>query len=275
MLLAQSRLVEREEQVISHDTLSEGGLAMRATIGSCIFLVLLASNVSAQSPDPPLDNKKLTIHTLVREDIFAGWRAQDMERFARAEKNIDLLLEQRPNSRSELLAWKGGAKLYRAVLAREAGNDEEFQKYFKEAQEHFAEAKTLTPKHPAVAAVVGGSYVMFADRLPEEARAAAWNESYDNYQLLWSVQAPLLEKLPLHIRGELLAGLAQSAQRTGRTKELDEYLDKMIAVLPDSGYGRMAEQWKKDPQSAATSNISCKSCHAEGRLSARLAGKGD
>lgn len=248
---------------------------MRATIGSCILLLLLASNVSAQSPDPPLDNKKLTIHTLVREDIFAGWRAQDMERFARGEKNIDLLLEQRPNSRSELLAWKGGATLYRAVLAREAGNDEEFQRLFKLTLEQFAEAKKLAPKHPAVAAVVGGSYAMFTDRLPEEARAAAWNECYDNYQILWSVQGPLLEKLPVHIRGELLGGLAQSAQRTGRAKELDEYLDKIIAVLPDTGYGRMADQWKKDPQSAVGSNISCKSCHAEGRLSARLAGKGD
>ena len=142
---------------------------MRATIVSCTILLLFVNEAAAQSPDPPLDNKKLTIHTLVREDIFAGWRAQDMERFARGEKNIDLLLEQRPNSRSELLAWKGGATLYRAVLAREAGNDEEFQRLFKLTLEQFAEAKNLAPKHPAVAAVVGGSYAMFTDRLPEEA----------------------------------------------------------------------------------------------------------
>jgi hypothetical protein len=33
----------------------------------------------------------------------------------------------------------------------------------------------------------------------------------------------------------------------------------------------MAERWKTNPQAAATSSITCKSCHTEGRLSDRLA----
>jgi hypothetical protein len=75
----------------------------------------------------------------------------------------------------------------------------------------------------------------------------------------------------VHIRGELLAGLAQSADRTGRKEERDKYLDKIIEVLPDTGYERIAKQWKADPQSAANTNISCKSCHTEGRLAERIA----
>jgi hypothetical protein len=243
---------------------------MRAILSSCM-VVFLASRAYGDTSEPPISDTRLSVHTLVREDIFAGWRSNDMERFARGEKNIDLLLEQRPTAKAELLAWKGGATLYRAVLAREAGNDAEFKRYLDLAQGSFREAKSLAPKHPAVAAVVGGSYVMFADRLPEDLRAAAWSECYDNYQILWSTQAPLLEQLPLHIRGELLAGLVQSAQRTGRDKEFNEYLDKMIAVLSDTAYGRVAQQWKNDPQAAAGTNISCKSCHAPGRLSARIA----
>ncbi len=243
---------------------------MRAIVLSCC-VVMLASEGFAESPDPPLDNKRLTIHTLLREDIFAGWRANDMERYARGEKNIDLLLEQRPGSRGELLAWKGGSKLYRAVLAHEAGNDEEFRQLYDSSQQMFAEAKTLGAKNPAVSAVVGGSYVLFTDRLPEELRAAGWNECYDQYQALWSQQGAVVERLPVHIRGELLAGLIQSSQRTGRTEELGQYLDKMLEVLPDTPYARIAERWKTDPQAAAEGNISCKSCHAEGRLSARLA----
>lgn len=246
---------------------------MRATIGCCVALLFVASDGFGQSPEPPLSDTRLTVHTLVREDIFAGWLANDMERFARGEKNIDLLLEQRRAAKPDLLAWKGGAVLYRAVLAREAGNDEEFQRLFQQARDHFAEAKKLAPQGPAVAAVVGGSYVVFADRLPEKDRAAAWSESYDNYQVLWKFQGQVVDKLPLHIRGELLAGLVQSSQRTGRDKELAEYLDKTIEVLPDTEYGRVAEQWKKDPQAAIGANISCKTCHAAGRLSARLAAK--
>jgi hypothetical protein len=247
---------------------------MRPILAACV-VVLFVSTTLGDLPDPPIAETRLPVSTLLREDVFAGWRTDDMERFARAEKNIDLLLEERPQARAELLAWKGGTKLYRAVLAREAGNVEEFKRYYQETRDHFADAKKLAPKHPAVAAIVGGSYVVFGDRLPEDCQKVVWSESYDNYLILWEQQGKLLERLPVHIRGELLSGLAQGAQRTGRDNERDEYLDKIIEVLPGTGYERVAKQWKTDPQAAAKSNISCKSCHNEGRLAERIAKLGE
>jgi hypothetical protein len=243
---------------------------MRTIVLSCL-VVYLVGDAFGQSPEPPLADTRIPVSTLVREDIFAGWRANDMERFARGEKNIDLLLEQRPGVKAELLAWKGGTKLYRAVLAVEAGKSDEFERYYRETLDLFAEARKLAPKHPVVAAVVGGSYAFFGDRLPEEHRAAAWTVSYDSYQILWKQQAQALNKLPVHVRGELLAGLAQTAERTGHKEQLAEYLDKIVEVLPDTGYERVAKQWKADPLAAAKGNISCKSCHNEGRLSERIA----
>ncbi len=246
---------------------------MRTIALSCmaLFLVSEACTHAADSPDPPLAEKRLPVSTLVREDIFSGWRANDMDRYARAEKNIEVLLEQRPNEKAELLAWKGGTKLYRAILALEEGKPEEFERGYQESLDLFTEAKKLGPKHPAVAAIVGGSYVFFGDRLPEKYREAAWAAGYDNYNILWQMQGRAIERLPLHIRGELLAGLAQSAQRTGRAEEAAGHLDKIIEVLPDTGYERVAKQWKADPASVGKSNISCKSCHNDGRLSERLA----
>jgi tetratricopeptide (TPR) repeat protein len=194
-----------------------------------------------------------------------------MDRFARGEKNIELLFEQRPKEKAELLAWKGGTKIYRALLALEAGKTEEFDRLYQETLDHFAEARQLAPKHPAVAAIAGGSYALFADRLPERHRAAAWAVSYDCYQVLWAQQGQIVDQLPLHVRGELFAGLAQSAERTGRKEQLAEYLDKIIESLPDTGYERTAREWKADPTAAAKGNISCKSCHSAGRLSERLA----
>jgi hypothetical protein len=243
---------------------------MRTIVGSCCVVLFTASAVG-ESPDPPIADTRLSVHTLVREDIFAGWLSNDMERFARGEKNIDLLLAERPRAKAELLAWKGGATLFRAVLAREAGDNEAFERNFQKAFDLLGQAKKLAPRHPAVAAVVGGSYVVFADRLPEKYRDAAWAECYDNYQALWKQQAGIIEKLPEHIRGELLAGLAQAAERTGRKEELAVHLDKIVEVLPDTEYARVAKQWKDDPQAAATGAISCKICHDDGRLAARLA----
>src|SRR5262249_60222328 len=78
----------------------------------------------------------------------------------------------------------------------------------------------------------------------------------------------VVAKLPPHLRGELLGGLAQSAQRTGRTKELAEYLDKLIAVAPETPYARTAKKWKEDPKAALDTPLACLSCHAPARLQA-------
>ena len=105
---------------------------------------------------------------------------------------------------------------------------------------------------------------MFADRLPESSRKAAWASSYEGYQMLWKQQQQHVEKMPLHFQGELLAGLAQSSQRTGRDEELAKFLEMILKVLPDTPYARTAQKWKDDPQAAATGMIACKSCPPTG-----------
>jgi len=242
---------------------------MRTFVWSYVFVFSL-NNAFSQSPEPPLSDMRLSIHTLVREDIFAGWRADDMERHARGEKNIDELLKRRPEAKADLLAWKGGTTLYRAVLAFETNKNNEFQHYMQKSLDLFAEAHKLAPQSPGVAAVIGGSYTLFADRLPEKNHSAAWSECYDNYQVLWNQQGPDVAKMTVHARGELLAGLAQSAQRTGRQKEFGDHLEKILALLPGTPYERVAKRWKNNPQLAINSSITCKTCHAGGRLNARI-----
>ncbi len=68
-----------------------------------------------------------------------------MERFARAEKNIELLLEQRPDRKAELLAWKGGMKLYLAVLAFEDDQTEEFERLYQETLDLNDQARSVGP----------------------------------------------------------------------------------------------------------------------------------
>jgi hypothetical protein len=70
-----------------------------------LFLFTIAAG--AQSADPAALDPRLSVHTLLREDIFAGVLANDAERLTRAEKNIEILLVQRPDERPPLLAWKG------------------------------------------------------------------------------------------------------------------------------------------------------------------------
>lgn len=244
---------------------------MRIISGILCLIAGLVAVGSGADPDDHLTDERLTIHTLIREDIFAGWRAGDMDRFERGEQNMQKLIELRPDARAELLAWRGGTELFRAVLAYESNDQAKYQQHLKSSEEAFAEAQELDPKNLGVASVIGGSYGLFADRLPQQVRKSAWDRSYENYQTLWQEQQSYLEKLPVHIRGELLAGLTQSSQRTGREEECGKYLDMILKVLPKTPYSRIAQRWKDDPQTAVAESISCKTCHRPGRLADRLA----
>lgn len=243
---------------------------MRITL-SVVLLLLATGSVNAQSPEPPLSDTRLTVHTLVREDIFAGFLSNDMTRFARGERNVELLLKDRPDQRGNLLAWRGSAAAYRAVIAHETGNAGEFQRHLAAARAAFAEAAKQTSGNSGVAAITGGTYAVLADRLPEPDRATAWADAYSSYSRLWQEQEGVIDTFPVHHRGEVLGGLVQSAQRTGRTQEMMVHLDRMLTLMKGTPYEATAQQWKANPASATTTKVTCKACHNPGRLSSVLA----
>ena len=49
--------------------------------------------------DTPLDTR-LTVHTLVREDMFAGFMAGNVERMTRGEQTLDRLMKERQIGRA-------------------------------------------------------------------------------------------------------------------------------------------------------------------------------
>jgi hypothetical protein len=238
-------------------------------ISKILIVALFATIAMAQSTKSPLSDTRIPVSTLLREDIFAGFLANDMERFSKGEKNIQTLLETRPAAKPELLTWKAGATLYRAVLAHEANRSEDFQQKYREAEDLFSQARQTGPNNFGVIAATGGALLLFADRLPKEYSDAAWATAYDCYQALWKVQGPDIDKLPLHLKGELLGGLATSAMRTGHTEEGMRYLDKILDSLAGTPYESVAKKWKENPKAADTS-VSCMTCHEQGRLAARI-----
>jgi tetratricopeptide (TPR) repeat protein len=235
------------------------------------FAVAISATTPAQAPEPPISDTRLTVHTLVREDVFAGFLRNDVTRLARAEKNIELLLASRPAERASLLAWQGSTALTRAALAYEASQPDRFRQQYRRAQDLYTEAMKLGPENVGVFAIVGGSQASLADRLPAAERTAGWEQSYSAYQQLWKLQGAVIEKLPLHHKGEVLSGMTQTAQRTGRNDEATTYLDRMLTLLPDTPYAKAAKQWKDDPSARTKVKVTCQTCHVPGTLVARLA----
>jgi hypothetical protein len=239
-------------------------------IKTAILACVVVTGVAAQAQDPLLLDTRLTVHTLLREDIFAGFLNNQADRVSKAEQNITVLMKERPGERANLLAWRGAATAYRAVVAHEAGRKDEFQRLWTSAQDDFTAAKKLSSGTDGVPPITGGTMAVFADRLPEADRAGAWQLAYESYSLLWKAQGAQIEQMPVHFKGEVLAGLTQSAQRTGRADEASAMLDKMLEVLPNTPYEATAKQWKADPASVKASSLTCKNCHNPGRLAARV-----
>ena len=236
-----------------------------------VALVAISAAVRAQNPEPPLADTRLTVHTLLREDIFAGFLKNDVARLARAEKNADLLLTSRPAERAAILAWQGSMALTRAAMANEAKQPDQFREQYRRAQDLFNEAMKLGPENVGVFAIAGGTQVSLADRLPEAERKAGWELGYAAYQRLWTLQGSIIEKLPLHHKGEVLSGLAQTADRTERREEAATQIERILTLLPDTPYATRARQWKDDPAGRAKAVLVCQTCHGPGTLVARIA----
>lgn len=244
---------------------------MRRTLLTLGFILTISTAIPAQTPEPPIADTRLTVHTLVREDVFAGFLQNDLARLARAEKNLEALLASRPGERPGVIAWQGSAALTRAAMAHEAGQTDQFRQHYRRSQELFAEAMKTGPDNVGVFAITGGSQLSLADRLPEAERKAGWEMGYTAYQQLWKMQAQMIDKLPLHHKGEVLSGLAQTAQRTGRNDEAATQLDRILTLMPDTPYAARARAWKDDPAARAKTKVGCQTCHGPGTLVARLA----
>ena len=94
---------------------------LRHLLASLTFVTIAV----AQSPEIVLNDSRLSVHTLLREDMFAGFLSDNMQRLAKGEKSLDILLTKRPEQQANLLSWKGQAELYRAVRAHESNRPDD------------------------------------------------------------------------------------------------------------------------------------------------------
>jgi len=231
------------------------------------ILLLSAAVLPAQTPPPGVGTS-----TWVREDVFAGFMANDMERFARGLKKLDAILERNPRA-LDAVCWKGGAELWLAARAHETGRTAEFDPLYAKALGTLGQCRNAAEGSPyleAVHAISGGVWVVVADRLPARLRQEAWTNVKVHYTALQLAQQNFFEKMPPHMRGEVLAGLAQAAQRLGEQQELEQRLRAVVDQLPGTVYASRAKRWQENPAVAATTSMTCQTCHDAGRLEAAL-----
>lgn len=235
-----------------------------------ILLVWGVGILQAQVPDKP---KEIRVSTWVREDIFAGFLEGDMKRFGVGEQKLERILAANPKA-ADAWGWRGGAELYRAVLASEAGDAQGFESRYAKAKEYFARAAAILEGIPQYQqgqhAIMGGSYAVMSDRLPGKYKREGWQLVREHYTALRELQKADFDQLPPHFRGEVMAGLAQAAQRLGEEENAKRLTAELVAALPNTPYAVFGKRWLEKPETMAKSKLACSTCHDAGRLQATL-----
>jgi hypothetical protein len=121
----------------------------------------------------PIFDPRLSTGAILREDVFAAYLANDMERLQRAERNLEALLQQRPSQKAGLIAWQASAEIYRAVRAHEENRPDRFEHHNSRARALFSGVARLNPESVGEAIITAGSYVILESRLPEQYRGGS------------------------------------------------------------------------------------------------------
>ena len=171
---------------------------MRAGLAFFCLLVPLSAWDDLAKPE------KLSIHTWVREDIFAGFMAHDTASFERGARKIDRFLADNPGDANGL-AWKYEVYVYRMRNDRETGNDSAYRQHWAEAQEYKKRSLALRdPKDVAPLLIVGSSQIWGAPYAAGVVdRESLFREGRELLRQAEAMQSEYLDQIPPHMRGEL------------------------------------------------------------------------
>ena len=101
---------------------------------------------------------KVAISTWVREDLFAGWIANDPKTFDRGVRKLETFLQDHPDDITAL-AWKYFATSYRLRQARQKGDDAAYDRELASAKKLREKIFTGDTKNPGPYIIVGSSLV--------------------------------------------------------------------------------------------------------------------
>jgi len=239
---------------------------MRALIaGSFVFVACGLFAAAAPQEQRP---KGVPFYTWVREDLFAGWMADEMTRFERSMQKTQEYLKEDANN-MDAVNWLGAGTVFRAVRAFEAGDEAKGDQLFRDAMAMMDKAAAAEPNNPGIRATAGGTLMFFAAKLPDRHYQNAVAKARAHDASLYKAQEPMLDKFPLHLKGEALAGVAETEFRAGNRDTAIAYLQKIVSGMPNTRYAQIADAWVKSPESVTKKDrLVCQSCHEQGRLSA-------
>jgi hypothetical protein len=198
----------------------------------------------------------------VRQDFFAGFSG-DKVAFERAMKAAEAAIAESPNDSAEALAWHGAGLLSLSGPKFQQGDFAGGADLWTKAETEMDQAGKLDPKNPAVLIPRAAAWFAASRFTPPQMGTPVLMKAIADYETVYEVQKSYFDKLDIHMRSELLFGLADGNARLGESAKAREWFGKLAALGPKSGHLEQAEAFLKGDK-YEVKGIGCAGCHSAG-----------
>jgi len=239
--------------------LCAGSLALLFA-GTAVSTFPLWRDAQQISSTPPVAANR-DLEFSIRGDLFAGM-AGNAEAFDRAMKACESALARDPKNATALV-WHASGTYFQAGAAFRAGDAVRGNELRDQARKEMDEGVALRPNSVDVLIPRATVLQAQAQHIPDaNAARLVWQRSNDDFEKILQLQRDEFAKLPIHSRGELLGGLAESYAGLGDSTKARAYLTRLTKELPDTPYAQKAAALLAADSLPRTLGVTCLGCHA-------------
>jgi hypothetical protein len=232
-------------------------VAMTSAVTATQGAVQLAAFDAQKSAAPGNSAPPGRFDMAVRADFFAGFSG-DMVRFDRAMALCEGVLATEPDH-AEALVWHGSGILFRAGQAFQAGDFQKGGELWGRGMAEMSRAVSLQPENVGVRIPRAATLTEASRQMPSAQAGPVLKLAVDDYEKVLALQAPYLDKLSDHARGELLFGLADGWARLGNQEKARDYFMRLTSSASSSGRVAYAKAWLDGAPPSSPGR--CVGCH--------------
>jgi uncharacterized protein YciI len=195
---------------------------------------------------------------VVRNDFFAGFNG-DAAALERGMKVTEQVLAAQPDH-AEAMVWHGSGMFFLSGRFFQQGDSQKGMEFWTKSLAMMDRAVELAPANVGVR-IPRGAVLLSASRfVPPDMRKQLLDRAFSDYNHSFELQKDRIATMPTHPKGELLSGLAEMHELSGRAPESKALLQQIVREMAGSPYSRRAEKWLAEGMPAPAQR-NCIGCH--------------
>jgi tetratricopeptide (TPR) repeat protein len=204
----------------------------------------------------------------IRGDFFAGF-AGDKPSMERALAASEAAIAENPKGAAEAMAWHGGGLMILAGEKFRQGDYAAGGDLWSKAVAEMDKAGELEPDNPAILIPRAAVWFAASRRSPPDMGKPLLEKAIADYEHVYQMQTAYFDKLDIHMRSELLFGLADGYSRNGNPEKARLFFEKLVAVGSAGGHFEQAKLYLKG-EKYTVEGAGCVGCHTGASLTAAV-----